>query len=102
MFQYSRSKQMAQAYKYYLMSDNYKLENVYNSYSTKKENAFIECRKTCYRLGGSRPKIVSHNQKVFTFGFIRKDESGEEWFYWMTPSYDRFARVRELEEKLWD
>lgn len=93
---------MVNAYKYYIMSDNYKLRNVYNTYSAKKEKAFDECLKTCYREGGSRPKIVSHNQKVFTLGFIRKDESGEEWFYWMTPTHNRFARVRDLEEKLWD
>ena len=76
----------------YILPDT--IYKAYKSPSKAKQKAFFDCVNTCNNLNGYNLRIVSKNTNIFTCGFFFKDESGKEYFYYITPSYDVFIPAK--------
>lgn len=64
------------------------LDEVYNSYSSKKLRAYNDCVRLCERYSGFNAGISSHNMFSFTFTFELEDpETGELMQAIITPKY---------------
>ena len=96
----ANTKQMKQAYKAYRMNwyDGVTLRDVYGRHSDAKERAYEYCLRLMDEYHGRGGVILSHNQMIFTFAFIGMNpETGEAAFFYITPTYDRYANITDLE-----
>lgn len=69
--------------------DGYTLADVYNRYSTAKENAFKYCRDLCKKYNGWGMCISSHNAQTFTVMFnFEHPETGAKMVAKITRDYN--------------
>lgn len=92
-----KRKFMKGVFKCYLMSNTYRLRDVYKSYSFYKERAFEYCRDLVAKYNGTQGKIINFNSNVFTYGFIGEIE-GKQAFFYITRDYDRYIYLEDLED----
>lgn len=79
-------------YYYYLKSTDKELNDVYNSYSSAKYDAFIYCKNLKNKLYGRDLRIVRHNRNVFTAGFVFEINDAL-YFMYITPSFDAAVKI---------
>lgn len=97
----SNNSTMLNAYTYYVKNLNSlpkKLNECYNSYSIKKQQAYNYCLKTLTNYKGVDIRIVSHNCQMFSVGFIGNIFDGKtgtirKAFFYITKSYDRYMLI---------
>jgi hypothetical protein len=97
---YTKSKQIKANYNYYKRKlDNLPrtLEQVYNSASTYKHQAFNYWKNYTRQHEAKGLRILSHNCNFFTLGFTYI-EDGEEYFAYITAYNNYCCKVKELEE----
>lgn len=84
-----KERQARKRYNAWERSEDYALEFVYNSFSTRKARAWRYCQEKQAELNGYGLKVISHNTSIFTAGFEYYDEKTQTVkFYYITPSYD--------------
>lgn len=92
-----KRKFMKGMFNHYLMSNDYRLRDVYKSYSIHKERAFDYCRNLVAKYNGTQGKIISFNTTCFTYGFIGEIE-GKQAFFYITKDYNRYIYLEDLED----
>lgn len=92
-------KYMASSYSRFLDSADTDLNDVYNTWSEEKEEAYNYCRKLCNDLEGTCFTIVSKNGWSFTVGFWFKYEN-ETYYCYITANHKRICKVNDI-TKLW-
>ena len=65
------------------------LYQVYDNYSSKKEDAMKFCKDFCKAVGGEDMRILSHNSNFFSIGFIVKISDGQYIFVYHTYANTR-------------
>ena len=84
-----KERQARKHYNAWERSEDYALEFVYNSFSTRKAQAWRRCQEKQAELNGYGLKVISHNTSIFTAGFEYYDEKAQTVkFYYITPLYD--------------
>lgn len=74
------------AYAIYKHSTDRTLDDVYGTYSVYKARAYRDCIELMYTLHGFGFKIITHNQNVFTCGFVY-EFCNKIMFMYITPNY---------------
>ena len=88
------NKKMQNNYENYLRSTDYKLDDVYKSYSIHKSRAWQYCDNLCLEHGGRDLRIVSHNCMMFTAGFIfQHHDTGELCYMHITKTEDKWGVI---------
>lgn len=95
--QHAKIREIKHAYQRWMNSSDYSLRDVYKSHSWRKEHAFDYCRTLCRDYDGAELRIISYNSNIFTCGFVGVVD-GKKAFVYITPSYDRYAYLEELED----
>ena len=95
----SKAKRMVNAYESYLNSNNCNLDDVYNSYSYEKEQAYKFCLSILRNMNGLRFRIVSHNIYMFTFGFMAVIDD-EICFVYVTKTATYYCPIEILDDIL--
>lgn len=80
------TKMMRFQYYRYCESNDERLSQVYESWSSKKDDAYKNCKEFMQSLNGKNFRIISHNGWMFTVGFVYRDEDGNKWFVYMSPT----------------
>lgn len=68
--QYKGNKRLRDAYHAYTKSTKCDLFDCYKSFSDAKRKAFNYCNNQAYFCDGFKKRIISHNIKIFTYGFL--------------------------------
>ena len=71
------------------------LSNCYNSYSYDKAAYYTEYIRVSSTLNGERPRILTYNKNVFTFGFVFEFDSNK-YFVLITPTRCECMNVLDL------
>ncbi len=88
MGQTTRSNADARIISNYELSDDFSLDSAYKTHSRNKSLAWDYCKNLMEKYNGHGLKVISHNQFMFTAGFIY--ESGDdEYLMYITKSNDR-------------
>ena len=72
-------------------SRDIRLEDVYNDYSANKERAYNYFIRFCDALDGYNFRILTHNSKVFTVGFLFETTTGETAMAVITPTHNYYC-----------
>jgi len=78
------TKMMRFQYYRYCESNYERLSQIYETWSSKKDDAYKECKELMKSLGGKNFRIISYNAWMFTAGFVYRDEDGKKWFVYMS------------------
>lgn len=73
------------AYQKFMEVATTKLEEVYKKPSSAKKLALKCCIHDMEVNDGYRGRIVKHNQNMFTYGYIYKNEFDTQYFVYITP-----------------
>ena len=79
----------------YLPIEGYTLDDVYKSYSDRKAEAFIECKRLCKSVGGTGFAITSYNIQFFCVRFFFYDEEGRALVAHITPTHNHAYYVHD-------
>lgn len=71
------------------------LSYCYKSYSYDKAAYFSECLRVASILNGERPRILTYNKNVFTFGFVF-EFNNSKYFVLITPTRCECMNVLDL------
>lgn len=91
----TNKKQVKEKYNDYKKSNNYNLYDIYKTHSHAKARAFAYCRQLCNAYNGECLKIVSHNQNIFTCGFVYTNDNGEKYFVYITKTNDYQTKIED-------
>lgn len=70
------------------------LSHVYSRYSDAKARAWEYCQNLQFKYNGWGLRVVTHNQQMFTAGFLFEDpETGVLKYMHITKSYDCSVEV---------
>ena len=86
------NKRLTSAYKRWQESDMDSLWKAYAHASKDKWEAWDDCRKTCFALGGRDLKVIGANTYVFSAGFVF-EKDGVQKFCYITKSGKEIAEV---------
>lgn len=79
----------------YIYSNATNLSDVYGRYSTAKARAWNYCKDLMRQHEGWGLRIISHNTRMFTAGFLFTDpETGVLMFMYITKTYDVSVEVQ--------
>lgn len=93
---HTKTQQIKAAYKQYLNSTMYSLEDLYTTYSVFKARAFNYCVDLCNQYNGHTLKILGGNCMAFSVGFICEIEDKPAFAY-ITKDYNRYIFLDEIE-----
>jgi len=96
---FTSNKQIRGAYYSYNHGINARsLDEVYQSYSCAKENAWSYCKNLMKEYDGSGLAILGHNCMTFSVGFIGYI-NGLKHFFYITRDYDKAMPLEKMDEK---
>ena len=79
-------------YDAYRKSYNYRLSDVYGSYSRAKEDAWEYCKELMDKFNGYGLKVITYSRDIFTAGFMF-EEDGKTMFMYISPKRDIAVEV---------
>ena len=90
------TKTLKQAYKNYMQSSNYNLNDIYKSYSYSKARAFDYCKNLCNKYSGQDLKIICGNTFTFSAGFTYSQDN-KNYFVFITKDQNRQLDLSKVE-----
>ena len=98
MIKLQNTKTLKQAYKNYMQSSNYDLNNIYKSYSYEKTRAFDYCKTLKEKYNGNDLKIISGNTFTFSAGFTyHNEQDNKKIFCYITKNNIKFLNLSKVE-----
>ena len=71
------------------------LRDVYKSWSSRKEEAYMDCVRMKVDLDGDNLRIIGANTDKFSVGFTFTNDDGEKCLMYITPSRNEVIRLEE-------
>ena len=96
MIKLQNTKTLKQAYKNYMQSGSYDLNNIYKSYSYEKARAFDYCKTLKEKYNGDDLKIICGNTFTFSAG-VTYEKDNKKIFCHITKNNIKFLDLSKVE-----